>query len=431
MATITHGQTIGNLAEGQFGRLERISPAGTLEARRLKDGVMLYWRVTTGGKTNRVVIGRYNSKAPPQSVLPTVRGYSVKAAIRAAEGMAVQHVAHLDQGGYPALQRQQQQARAAAMAAEQEAKKHTLAALMADYADHLMMLGRSAHGDVRSITRLHINEAWPQLADKPASRVTDEDVADMMRRVLEAGKGRTANKLRSYVRAAYQVARDARTKPSIPVRFKAYQVTTNPAADTAPDEQANRPDKNPLSEGDLRTYWHAIKALPGLKGTALRLHVLTGGQRIEQLVNLLVANVGKDSITLFDSKGRPGRDARPHVVPLLTPAAVDLQALALKGAYALSSDGGLTHVAATTLSGWAVEVATAAGIEGFQAKRVRSGIETLLASQGVNSEIRGRLQSHGITGVQARHYDGHDYMAEKRQALQTLFVRLTSGRPSS
>jgi hypothetical protein len=31
------------------------------------------------------------------------------------------------------------------------------------------------------------------------------------------------------------------------------------------------------------------------------------------------------------------------------------------------------------------------------------------------------LQSHGIAGVQARHYDGHDYMDEKRQALETLF----------
>ena len=30
------------------------------------------------------------------------------------------------------------------------------------------------------------------------------------------------------------------------------------------------------------------------------------------------------------------------------------------------------------------------------------------------------LQSHGLTGVQARHYDGHDYMAQKRRALEIL-----------
>jgi len=37
------------------------------------------------------------------------------------------------------------------------------------------------------------------------------------------------------------------------------------------------------------------------------------------------------------------------------------------------------------------------------------------------------VQSHGIVGVQARHYDGHDYMAEKRQALETLFKLLEKG----
>jgi hypothetical protein len=34
--------------------------------------------------------------------------------------------------------------------------------------------------------------------------------------------------------------------------------------------------------------------------------------------------------------------------------------------------------------------------------------------------VRGHLQSHGLTGVQARHYDGHDYMPEKRKAIEIL-----------
>ena len=88
-----------------------------------------------------------------------------------------------------------------------------------------------------------------------------------------------------------------------------------------------------------------------------------------------------------------------------------------QGIYAISTDKGVTHLAATTLSAWAVE---ASGQPDFQAKRIRSGVETLLASARISSDIRGRLQSHGIAGVQARHYDGHDYMDEKRQALETL-----------
>lgn len=226
------------------------------------------------------------------------------------------------------------------------------------------------------------------------------------------------NKLRSYVRAAYQTARAARSKASIPVHFKAYNVGANPAADTEPDESQNKADKNPLTADQLRTYWQAIKALPGFRGAVLRLHLLTGGQRIEQLVNLLSSNVTGDSILLYDGKGRPGKPPRPHTVPLILAAASALLDCKPQGHYALSTDGGKTHLGAITLSAWAVEAAVE--IPDFQAKRIRSGVETLLASVGVSTEIRGRLQSHGIAGVQARHYDGHDYLNEKRKALETL-----------
>jgi hypothetical protein len=122
---------------------------------------------------------------------------------------------------------------------------------------------------------------------------------------------------------------------------------------------------------------------------------------------------------LYDGKGRPGRPPRPHVVPLTKAAAKALAGCKPKGEYALSTDGGETHIAATTLSAWAVEAARDI-IEEFQAKRIRSGVETLLAAARVSQEIRGRLQSHGIAGVQARHYDGHDYLEEKRAALEAL-----------
>lgn len=40
----------------------------------------------------------------------------------------------------------------------------------------------------------------------------------------------------------------------------------------------------------------------------------------------------------------------------------------------------------------------------------------MLAEAGVSLHIRGLLQSHGIGGVQERHYDSHDYLPEKRQS---------------
>jgi len=60
-------------------------------------------------------------------------------------------------------------------------------------------------------------------------------------------------------------------------------------------------------------------------------------------------------------------------------------------------------------------------------------VETLLAANRISREIRGHVQSHGLTGIQARHYDGHDYMLEKREALDVLARELTGGaaRPTA
>ena len=447
MDTKTHGQIINELVAGKFAKLAKIAPSGSLEARKLVTGTSLYWRVTINGKTERVQIGFYDSVAAPKSLKPTTRGFSIQAAIRAAEVLAQAHHANIANGGHRGLVeaaaeevRREAEAKAEEIrkteTAELEASKFTLKNLLTDYCNHLEALNRRSYKDARSIFKIHINEAFPQIASLPANQVTGEQVADMMRHVLELQKGRTANKLRSYVRAAYQVALGARSKASIPIHFKSYRVTSNPGADTVPDEAQNNPDKNPLNIAELRSYWQIIKSMDDFKGAVLRFHLLTGGQRIEQLVNLKTCDITSNTITLYDSKGRPGKTPRPHTIPLTSLAAEALQKCNPQGVYALSTDTNgtatkktETHLAATTLSNWAVDAAVT--IPGFATKRIRSGVETILAGARISTEIRGRLQSHGITGVQARHYDGHEYIEEKRHALETLFNLLEASLTSN
>ena len=421
MATKTAGQSINDLPTGIFATLSKVQPVGALQVRKGAAGAAsFYWRYSIGASSERVLIGLYDSAAPPKSLAPTGKGYSIAAATRAAEALSTEHHQHRDAGGRPALLAAQREVKRAVAEAKRQAAAASLENLLTAYCDHLQAIGRRSHRDARGIFRLHVIEAWPETAAMPAKDVHGERFADMMRRLIDAGKGRTANKLRSYCRAAYQMAKAARSKPSIPVPFKDFGITINPVAETEPDESQNRTDKRPMSTAELRTYWGLIKHLSGFRGALLRLHLLTGGQRIEQLVNLCTENTGVDSFLLHDGKGRPGRPARPHTVPLIREARKALAKCRPTGKFALSTDGGETHVSATTLSDWATEVARS-GIADFQAKRIRSGVETLLASAGVSQDIRGRLQSHGIGGVQNRHYDGHDYLSEKRKALEALF----------
>jgi hypothetical protein len=416
------GQRIAALKPGAFTTLCKVQPTGALQARKETSGaVAFYWRYSIGTKSERVRIGLYDSSAPPKSLSKTPGGYSIAAATRAAEAHAIQHYEHRDAGGRPALLAAERAAQRAAAEATERASSTTLKNLLSAYCDYLQALGRRSHKDARSIFKLHVEVAWPEVASLPAKDVTGEQFADMMRRLIDRGKGRTANKLRSYARAAYQTAKAARSKPSIPVAFKAYAVQVNPVADTEPDEQHNKPDKRPLHANELRQYWCELKKTQGFRGAVLRLHLLTGAQRIQQFVTVKTSDVRSDAFTLMDGKGRPGKPPRPHSIPFITPAAAALVECAPAGSWAFSTDGGETHLAATTLSRWAADVAANVGIDRFEAKRIRSGVETLLASARVSQEHRGRLQSHGVSGVQARHYDGHEYIDEKREALLTLY----------
>ena len=330
--------------------------------------------------------------------------------------------------------------RAADASAKLEAERvanFTFGALMVDYANELERQGKTSHAKVRGIFKLHLIEGAPKLAATPAALVTAEQVADLLRGLSEAGKERTAGKVRSYCRSAFEMARTSKLSLQVPVHFKSYGVQHNPAAETVAIKLV--PDKNPLMPVHLRQYWQAIEPLQGVRGAVLRLHLLTGGQRIEQLRQLIRSNVGEGAITLLDAKGRTGRGARLHTIPLLPAAREALNTLlALNpGEFPLSVDGGASPVSAKAIADWAKD--SAAGVDWlpadkpvgqFQAKRIRSGVETALASLRVSQETRGHLLSHGVTGVQAVSYDGHDYAPQKLEALETLhrFLTETSAR---
>lgn len=388
--------------------------------RKLANGaVQFYWRYSHAGQTHREPIGVYDPTAPPKKLQPTARGYGIAAALAKCRMLADVHVERADTGGLREAKAEKRKAFLAQKALESDKSTRTLQKLLDAYVVHLKTQGRRSHVDAHQIFKSHVTAAWPALAQAPAVDLTPDQVLDMLRRLIEAGKGRTANKLRSYLRAAYQCALDVRTTASIPVVFKAFDVVFNPAAQTRRSPQFDRADKRPFSRAELCAYWQLLRNCPGREAAVLRLHLLTGGQRIEQFVRLRWSDVEADSVTIFDEKGRPGQGPRPHRIPLLGEALESIAVLKREGTYAISTTAGHKPISVRTLATWAHAI-VGSSIDGFQLKRIRSGVETLLAAQGVSRDVRGHLQSHGLTGVQARHYDGHDYMPEKCKALEVL-----------
>ncbi|QKK03602.1 MAG: hypothetical protein HND55_13580 [Pseudomonadota bacterium] len=132
---------------------------------------------------------------------------------------------------------------------------------------------------------------------------------------------------------------------------------------------------------------------------------------------------------LYDRKGRRAVP-RPHLVPIIEPARRALEEVPVGGSYLLKLRSGEAAPHHATLYRHLQSVAK--GLEdegmargGINFAAIRRTIETQLAATAVTAIVRGHLQSHGLDGIQARHYDHHTYFDEKRSALETLYRLMT------
>ena len=103
-----------------------------------------------------------------------------------------------------------------------------------------------------------------------------------------------------------------------------------------------------------------------------------------------------------------------------------------RGPHVVSVDGGHTALHPSTLwryvNGVAEELLDQGGVATrFSPADLRHTVETHLAAVKIWPEVRAHLQSHGLSGVQTRHYDRHTYLDEKRDALRRLFRLLSGG----
>ena len=165
----------------------------------------------------------------------------------------------------------------------------------------------------------------------------------------------------------------------------------------------------------------------GIRG--LRLCILLGGQRAQQVVSVRATHVDleAETILLFDGKGRRATP-RQHLLPLLPQALEEVRwlvsyAQSVNSPYLLPGGKRGTTLNAASISKEVLQIrhvweAQSPHLEHFSFADFRRTIETKLASLGVSKDYRAQLQSHGLSGVQDKHYDRHDYMRQKRDVLE-------------
>ena len=417
------------LKPGEWASDPAARGAGRLQARRLAGGELgWYYRYTApDGKRHRQPIGS---------------GLSLAAARTEAEKLVRRF-----QAGARDLrevlkeeQEHQRRARDAAVTEAKEAatrKVATLGVLLSAYVAQLRRDGKQSARDVETTLKRHLESPWPTLWATPAADLTTDDLLEVVARVEAAGKKREAAKLRSFIRAAYSAAIDARTSASALKTLRDLKIKTNPARDLGVIRGNTTPGERNLSMAELRAYWKRINAKGFRYGGLLKFHLLTGAQRQAMLARATESDLDTDtaSFRLLDYKGRRDKP-RQHPVPLIPAAKSALESMRTPraGAYLFTVTGGETPASNSTMrDALAIINATmskAMELQGskFTAGDLRRTVETRLSAAGVSMEDRAYLQSHGLGGVQARHYDRHKRLDETRAALEKLYALITGKR---
>ena len=422
----------GRRGEGKL--LLRVSPDGTKR---------FYYRMPAGCGTR--------APHPLAPYDPAGRaGYTLaKARARFSELEALRR----EQGNPLEYERGQADAEAAERrrAELERAKQGTLGELLDAYSEKLEREGKRSVRDVTYAFRKHVRDAVPDLLDRKAAEITPADIHRILSRIVAAGHTRQVNKTRSMLLSAFNYAAMAAYDPRRQDGAAAFGIAFNPVTLTKRVEQFERAGDRVLSSSELAAYWRHLDQVPSavVRGF-LRVAMLLGGQRVAQLARLREPDIDPEAgiIRLQDSKGRSGIP-RDHLLPLTkrvkeileavavtkggkeTPDAVPVSKGVKKSVKTVSQVEGPTDwifssngrsslrpetvsVAVVTYSAWLVKNAK---VKPFSARDLRRTCETRLAELGISKDIRAQLLSHGISGVQAKHYDRYSYLKEKREAL--------------
>jgi integrase len=306
--------------------------------------------------------------------------------------------------------------------------------LLDAYVADLKSRGRMRVRDVENMFRLYVRESFPTLISRKANEISGEDIRNILGRMVEKGLTRAVNHLRGYLRAAFAYGAKAEFDPrrgsDTPVRFA---LASNPVALIPVISEYVREGDRVLSETDLRAFWMALDGENIVVRQTIRLAVALGGQRFHQLIRARWDDFDLDQslLRLIDTKGR-GSVAREHWLPLPRFVRDQLKPLIPLNRENESPFSSLTRpgvrVRVETLSSAVSAISKDLNakhqIEPFRMGDLRRTCETMLAALGVSKQDRCELQSHGLSGVQKRHYDRHTYLDEKKAALEKWHRKL-------
>lgn len=270
------------------------------------------------------------------------------------------------------------------------------------------------------------------IARIPANKFSSTDAAAFLREIAQRCSPDKANRIRSLLMAAYNIALSSATDPNVSIDLSFFALASNPIVSIKKLKIASQPLERALTSKELGSFWRHLTHDPtadSLPYRFIRLTVLLGGQRCLQLLRARATDVSTDSATikLLDSKGSR-MTPRIHLLPLTALAMEAINPLleecrALQTPHLFRSGRTDYPITNQVLSYTVRHISQAMLDEGvietsFCYRDIRRTIETRMSDLGISKEVRAQIQSHDLGGIQMVHYNRFDFLEQKRQALQ-------------
>jgi integrase len=290
--------------------------AGRLVARITSSGAFFFFQYfSTKGCRRLFPMGRFDVQGTRGLSLIAARARCAELSALYRSGTKDIH-AHFEQQQRQTTLAREVEAEAAAQA-RADAQRYSLKRFLTAYVEHLQRLGKPSAHDVQNIFKNHVF-ADAILPDIEASVVETDEFVRIIGKVVVAGHGRTAGKLRSYLHAAYGLAIRSKTDPAAPQVMREFAIKVNPISSIHTLSQYNNAQDRHLSAPELAAFLRRVRAKPlDAKRDALGVCIELGEQRPTRLLRLRRADVDLSArvLTLYDVKGKRQKP-RLHVVPL-------------------------------------------------------------------------------------------------------------------
>lgn len=282
---------------------------------------------------------------------------------------------------------------------------------------------RSADEVERALTTNALNVLGP---DTKTNTIKPHHIKLVLHTVIKRGALIQANRLRSYLSAAFRFGIEYDNDPTNLKTNVLFFLESNPVRDVPKPIKRELASNKELSASEINYIWHLLENTPSkLSHHALKLLLATGGQRVQEVLHAQWHEFDLQK-QLWEIPGSRTKNRKTHLVPLgdiATALLTELQAvtgqttwLYPKNFHIATNDN--NPMPTSTLNRAMTRFCEQYELERFNPRDIRRTCKSRMGELGLSKEIRDRLHNHALSDVSTKHYDRYDYLREKSIAIK-------------